>query len=972
MRRLKSLIKLNKCSIGPLIDQDSVDRAYWKLFAHVTNLVSGCESDWKKRNIIRMSELAKRKRTLERKISRFKFRMEDSPQFFSELKNDLKDCRAEIALLNKQKEEERIEALDKAKLTAWEAADLVMGREWRELREDVKKGNVDIFTAEREKFMATFRAKCPNLRSHKNGHTLALSWLNRSEWLGVCKRVGRKKCKFSAFLDSKSFRLFLELDENFESFFKFCISKCLIPLGAFCSLIHLIPKADGQKLRPITIMNSFGRTFDCSIYFIIQRNPKLGHFTRQWGFSKKLGVGNIFCALMNNLSSLLNKEQIVIKFIISLDLMNAFENFSIDSCVDKLRSIGVDPCITKLIAKILKGRTSMIYDSNGNPKYKKHTSGSFQGGFLSPWLFNVTSKDIHVSEVDDIKLSTYKYADDMFVVSEDIILPKNIRWSNYRVKRILYLLNTTIDKIINIVDVQCRSVGLSLNKTKSNFCVLTNYLKIARQIPSRSPVRILGLNLSSGLIYNQLRKDSETKITDISRLFERRKLFIRSLPVKYTPILYDALVNSYLRYFSPMLVTKSSSNDINKLCSKTIRYILSAYQSANTETLFWALKIHRPNKIIFDHFLKELRRNETIFRSHNLFPSWVRSAIPYKKSFSVRQDSFPLACSANLSEAAGSIHIKIKAIDNRAWVAIRCSYESSSVDWMEEYLYHGLHVTIQAALSDYLTFSSFLPRDRSDIIIIHCPLEIIWNFSGHRNGSTYVSDALNLYSFKWKISETIIRNIEEVIIVSCGKPNWLASNYDDLMGIEKTTNSKLDIRRDFDMQICNRYDLDYLVLLAGSWYSWSNKRTCLCGGRLSSFHIIWRCTLLQTKKPIWILEYEDFPTQELIRKAEDKRELAQLGYYFERILYKNGIRRPFTRFDPSVEEIMLGCFKSYQSIESTNDLFNKRKRITQEGIEELSTIKRAKRVQMSVFGLFHDHKYHRSSIITSTHIEKAH
>lgn len=792
---------------------------------------------------------------------------------------------------------------------------MIFGKGWNRIKDSFSTSDDSALEISKQKFLENFTETGPDV---ENGERTPMkrdwNWLTRREWKNVVIKMRKKGCKYNKYLDSKSFSHFLELDASFEKFFEIALGCALMPNRAFVSRITLIPKANGTQVRPIAIMNAVGRAADCCVNTVLDRPLTATCLPYQWGFSKGKGASDLFIEFLNWLNPLLTTDVPIAILVISFDLSNAFENFKIDKCFSKLRDMGYPLGLRTLIKRMLAKRVSFV-EENGKFLYNSKFDGSFQGGFMSPTLFNICTKDIYMMKWRDLDLKTLKFADDMVVCSEVIQITSNKRISKTDLIRTKNFAGYLEDKIVRTMKNKCRDVGLSINQTKTKGVLLTNSRIAANFLKKeeRPSIRILGLNLRDGRLIDQLESDVIDRLRKVLEMVEGKRKVCSELPTAVIPVIYEGIVNSVLRYFYPFLMAKRKYPLVVKLCTDIVRALCDATNSSNVNIVRAVLKLDHPERVVCRSWLTRLRRNGFKNAALARWPEWCKNLIYRSKNLEIGPGGCPPIVAdewieARREQVIGTVLVCYLDTLERSFINVSFSGTSYHSDFNFEFAKDEdkLGCYLRAALIEFLDCITPLPYDRDGLMVIQCPPFAVTEPFG-LNSFNYLEESLKNFKCGWCIQEMEEYSLEEVF-ASCGKPNWLSNPTAIALEVEEEIFVENKVWKEFRSKICPRYQLDYVVMLAGSWHRFTNRRTCICGGKLSTLHILWSCKHM--KRPEWMFEGESCGMKTLLARASSRSAIMEIGEASERVLRLNRINLTSRRMRISKEDLMSNDSKS--------------------------------------------------------------
>lgn len=224
-------------------------------------------------------------------------------------------------------------------------------------------------------------------------------------------KLRRKACHFDANLScSVLVQLLKTKGLVIVSFIINSISRCFIPAFIKQSRITLIPKAASFKVRPISVLHPLYRLTDCLLFFWIKSRIKI-NLDYQYAFTDGKSAFHLISTLKRDIDSLPHD---LVSILISLDLSDAFECVNFDIIKEGLREAGLSGIEIRVIIELISNRSSYI-EINQTKKWKIHTTGTPQGGFISPILFAISTFGLKYLINEFFRI--YMYADDIFILS---------------------------------------------------------------------------------------------------------------------------------------------------------------------------------------------------------------------------------------------------------------------------------------------------------------------------------------------------------------------------------------------------------------------------------------------------------------------------------------------------------------------------------------------------------------------------
>ena len=173
-----------------------------------------------------------------------------------------------------------------------------------------------------------------------------------------------------------------------------------------------IHKKDNPKLvsnyRPISLLSSVSKVFERVIFNKIYNFCDLNAIltTKNSGFKKRDSTINQLIHLTHMIHKGLDDDQKVA--MIFLDITKAFDKIWHYGLLHKLKRIGINGSLLKLIESYLKNRSQRVVLNSSFSEFLTIISGVPQGSILGPLLFLIYLNDI----VDNISCPISLFADD--------------------------------------------------------------------------------------------------------------------------------------------------------------------------------------------------------------------------------------------------------------------------------------------------------------------------------------------------------------------------------------------------------------------------------------------------------------------------------------------------------------------------------------------------------------------------------
>ncbi len=245
--------------------------------------------------------------------------------------------------------------------------------------------------------------------------------------------------------------------------------------------------------------------------------------------------------------------------VLFIDLKAAFDTIDKNILLQKLDHYGVRGNTLKLLQSYLSNRKQYIKCKNIESLMMDVVCGVPQGSVLGPLLFIIFINDIF----DCSNFDAVLFADDAALIIQAHNLKKLSKMINVEAKSFLTLLNTN---------------KLTLNYKKTKFMIFTkkNYtqrfknkfkVNINKQnIQQVDEFKYLGVIIDHRLSWSKHIEYLRTKISQAAGIVRKT---VNVIPLRANMLIYNSLVDSYLRYGITSWGT----------CSDTLKYSLQALQN---------------------------------------------------------------------------------------------------------------------------------------------------------------------------------------------------------------------------------------------------------------------------------------------------------------------------------------------------------------------------------------------------------
>lgn len=373
----------------------------------------------------------------------------------------------------------------------------------------------------------------------------------------IIRKLAKKRCYFHAHL---SCSILVELLKckgiTILRFIVDSISRAFIPAFMKQSRISLIPKSDSYKVRPISILHPLYRLTDCIMFYWIQPKLKL-NLKFQYAFQRHKNIFYLLSSLKRDIDSL---PEELLSILISLDLSDAFECVNFAMIRAGLLDAGLEVMETHLIIELISNRSSFIVVGD-DMKWKIHSTGTPQGGFLSPLLFVIATFCIRPLINDMFKI--YMFADDLVILSSGQSLETDI-WQ-------------LTEKKLEILGKMLNLANLKVNPAKSKAMVVmkgvlkSNNLGLYQLVKSRQlffnsqPINIvdtmslLGIHLRVNNVrrwnHNIVLFCDNTLSTVLLRLENHLIRYgprIQRLPLRLVHTMLTSIIGGCVQFYGPL------------------------------------------------------------------------------------------------------------------------------------------------------------------------------------------------------------------------------------------------------------------------------------------------------------------------------------------------------------------------------------------------------------------------------------
>lgn len=376
--------------------------------------------------------------------------------------------------------------------------------------------------------------------------------------------------------------------------------------------VILIPKPGKPlalgSLRPISLTSCVGKVAE---HVILKRVTKFVEERQilplnQIGFRPSMSTQDVMLMLKHELLDKLTRDT---RAILALDLEKAFDRVKHSHILASIREAGLGTRFYNYVSSFLRDRTATLQlGSLGSRQFNLGPRGTPQGAVISPFLFNLSMRELsrQLSQIDGIGHAFY--ADDITV------------WctggNDGRIEE-------RLQDAVNTVQAFLRQAGLSLSAEKSELLLYRPKYKARKDaysdinlltadgspIPTVGQIRILGMiieaNGSNAASITRISKKAEAMAKLINRVANKRG----GLSEENLRRLFHAFLMSHINYIAPAhMWQKGDENRLDVIIRRCVKQVLGL--PGNTRTVkINELGIHNTfNEIVEAQKLSQLVR----------------------------------------------------------------------------------------------------------------------------------------------------------------------------------------------------------------------------------------------------------------------------------------------------------------------------------------------------------------------------
>ena len=345
--------------------------------------------------------------------------------------------------------------------------------------------------------------------------------------------------------------------------FALSIEECATP--ATWKLAYVTPVPKSQKptiddLRPISLLPIIVKILEKLVINSVKDKLLEMYGPNQFGFRPKSSTLYAHLSLHDQLTMLLDKQEVTGVVVMSFDLSKAFDRLSHASLCETLFKSNLPCGFIRWCMDYLQGRRQCVrLQSSVISSCRAVTSGVPQGSIIGPLLFAA-----HMGSLEAFSkmTSVYKYADDIIMI---------FPFANESE------INNLVKNEIENISLWCTENGLALNKSKTKLMVID---KRKMETPASSIIvpsdelKILGVTFDKLLKWDaHVRNVSKVASQRIFALKQLKK--VKTMEKEDLVLIYNAYILSILEYNCPLFVGINNKNStvlekIRKRCHRII------------------------------------------------------------------------------------------------------------------------------------------------------------------------------------------------------------------------------------------------------------------------------------------------------------------------------------------------------------------------------------------------------------------
>lgn len=383
------------------------------------------------------------------------------------------------------------------------------------------------------------------------------------------------------------------------------INQNIFPKPLKIGRLTLIPKADGVRARPIQSQLNLSKLIEKQLtYEILSRLPA-NWMDSQFGFLPNKSLTDAIATFVDIVLENLDRKCTRKLMLVQVDMSCAFDTLDRHSIIHNLISLKLPNWLTNTIASYLSERVT-YYPTR--QLHKAEDKGVPQGSVLGPLLFCITLQSAIRRVWSNVNRKVISYADDVnFFVSCSFQYDHNF-------------LQRRAESDLNLLIIECKKLGLTLNPKKTKFIHIQNIRKY-------TPLHLLGATIRTykfacDIDYEALLSIMLDKLRAFRGQHQQLSCLSPSL-LKQTVITY---FTSVLNPYSPFIMIRLLSNNdnistFNTRIAALIKMTTNINYIINTEDLLQLYDLRY-------HWLGLLRTSlKWLNKCHQQLPHFTRRVI---------------------------------------------------------------------------------------------------------------------------------------------------------------------------------------------------------------------------------------------------------------------------------------------------------------------------------------------------------
>ena len=404
----------------------------------------------------------------------------------------------------------------------------------------------------------------------------------------------------------------------------------------FCLNKNASEAGDINNIRPIAIASTFIKIIESIILrrLLEEINNKKILCKKQTGFIKNCGTELNLIKLRQKISDIKKLKNSWTKYLIFIDLKNAYDKVIHEKLFKKLEKQGISKDIIGTI-KLLYSKAKLKVSNDSN--YINVNNGVLQGSLISPILFNLYINDL-IIELDNSAFEVLAYADDLCVICEN---------------------RNELIRVIKNIDKWCNNNGISVNKKKSGIMIIKGKKEFSEfgGYPIIEQYKYLGVLIDKNMSIEKHIK----MINDRIDIYFQKNYVLnkRYFSVKSIILLFGYFQKARLLYGLPAFIDKKTSiNRVEKIMLRNIKKLLKFPIKTSNLKLKVALGLTNLDTYLICRLLKVKEKYECYFNEKLTMYDKVIKKILYVDYIPKSDDTNNFLIN-NLKQLADELNIKI-------------------------------------------------------------------------------------------------------------------------------------------------------------------------------------------------------------------------------------------------------------------------------------------------------------------------